>query len=112
MAENVLSALSEIPLVECNVVEVKGYGRQKSYLDQYSESEYSPAFLPKVELNLFVNDEHAESAVQKILQAAPLGPNGRRQSVRDCHCTRNENDRILELSKRLSLILRRLVFQE
>jgi nitrogen regulatory protein P-II 1 len=76
LAENVLASLVEVPLVECNVVEVRGYGRQKSYLDQYSESEYSPAFLPKVELNIFVDEEHAEVAIQKILTVARSGRMG------------------------------------
>jgi nitrogen regulatory protein PII len=76
LAENVLAALVEVPLLASHVVEVKGYGRQKSYLDQYGESEYAPAFLPKVEINLFLEDEHIETAVQKILQAARTGRMG------------------------------------
>jgi nitrogen regulatory protein PII len=50
LAEKVLDALRRAPLEACSVREVKGYGRQKSYLDQYAESEYALAFLPKVRL--------------------------------------------------------------
>ena len=48
LAEKVLEGLARAPLEACSVREVKGYGRQKSYLDQYADSEYSLAFLPKV----------------------------------------------------------------
>jgi len=47
LAEKVLESLKRAPLEAVSVREVKGYGRQKSYLDQYGDSEYSLAFLPK-----------------------------------------------------------------
>ena len=53
--------------------EVKGYGRQKSYLDQYGDSEYSLAFLPKVELTLWVDDARAEEILRKIVDVARTG---------------------------------------
>ncbi|HTN76830.1 MAG TPA: P-II family nitrogen regulator, partial [Pirellulaceae bacterium] len=56
LAEKVLEALKRAPLEALNVREVKGYGRQKSYLDQYGDSEYSLAFLPKVEITVWVDD--------------------------------------------------------
>ena len=40
------------PVEACSVCEVKGYGRQKNYLDEYRGSEYSMAYLPKVEITL------------------------------------------------------------
>ena len=54
LAEKVLEALRLAPLEACTVREVKGYGRQKSYLDQYGDSEYSLAFLPKVEIDALI----------------------------------------------------------
>ncbi len=45
LAEQVLETLSHAPVEALSVREVKGYGRQKSYLDQYSDSEYSESFL-------------------------------------------------------------------
>ena len=48
--------------------EVKGYGRQKSYLDQYADSEYSLAFLPKVEITLWVDDGRVEEILRKIVE--------------------------------------------
>jgi nitrogen regulatory protein P-II 1 len=59
-----------------SVREVKGYGRQKSYLDQYGDSEYSLAFLPKVELILWVEDSRAEEILRKIVEVARTGRMG------------------------------------
>ena len=56
--------------------EVKGYGRQKSYLDQYTESEYSLAFLPKVEITLWVDDSRVEEVLRKIVEVARTGRMG------------------------------------
>ena len=71
-----LDALREAPLVECTMREVKGYGRQKSYLDEYRGSEYSLAFLPKVEITLWVDDADAEDVVRAIVEAARTGRMG------------------------------------
>ena len=54
MAERVLEALRRAPLEALHVREVKGWGRQKNYLDEYGDTEYSLAFLPKVEITLWV----------------------------------------------------------
>ena len=76
LAEKVLEALKRAPLEACSVREVKGYGRQKSYLDQYGESEYSLAFLPKVEINLWVDDSRAEEIIRRIVEVARTGRMG------------------------------------
>ena len=76
LAEKVLEALKRAPLEACSVREVKGYGRQKSYLDQYADSEYSLAFLPKVEITLWVDDSRAEEIVRKIVEVARTGRMG------------------------------------
>ena len=55
LVESILEGLRRAPLEAVSVREVKGVGRQKSYLDQYAESEYTHAFLPKVEINLWVD---------------------------------------------------------
>ena len=49
-AEAVLRAIAELDVTSCVVREAKGYSRQKGYLDRYAGSEYSMAFLPKVEI--------------------------------------------------------------
>lgn len=76
LAEKVLESLKRAPLEAVSVREVKGYGRQKSYLDQYGDSEYSLAFLPKVEIILWVDDVRAEEIVRKIVEVARTGRMG------------------------------------
>jgi nitrogen regulatory protein PII len=76
LAERVLEALKLAPLEACTVREVKGYGRQKSYLDQYGESEYSLAFLPKVEIQLWVEDARVAEVIERITAAARTGRMG------------------------------------
>jgi len=75
-AEQVLDALKSAPVEVCNVREVKGYGRQKSYLDEYRGSEYSLAYLPKVEITLWVDDLRAEEVARTIVEAARTGRMG------------------------------------
>ena len=53
--------------------EAKGYSRQKGYLDRYVGSEYSLAFLPKVEISVWVPDERAEAVADRIVRAARTG---------------------------------------
>ncbi|MFY8220311.1 MAG: P-II family nitrogen regulator [Pirellulales bacterium] len=76
VAERVLEALKFAPLEACTVREVKGYGRQKSYLDQYGDSEYSLAFLPKVEIQVWVDDSRADEVVERIVTVARTGRMG------------------------------------
>jgi nitrogen regulatory protein PII len=76
VAERVLEALKFAPLEACSVREVKGYGRQKSYLDQYGDSEYSLAFLPKVEIQIWVDDARVDEVVERIVEAARTGRMG------------------------------------
>lgn len=76
LVEKVLEGLKRAPLEAVSVREVKGYGRQKSYLDQYAGSEYSLAFLPKVEINLWVDDSRVEEVIRKIVEVARTGRMG------------------------------------
>jgi nitrogen regulatory protein PII len=76
LAEKVLESLKRAPLEALSVREVKGYGRQKSHLDRYGESEYASAFLPKVEISLWVEDSRVDEAVQAITSVARTGRMG------------------------------------
>jgi len=76
VAEKVLDALGNAPLEACQVHEVKGFGRQKSYLDAYRGSEYSLAFLPKVQITVWVDDPRADEVVQTIVGTARTGRMG------------------------------------
>ncbi len=76
LVEKVLDALKLAPVEACGVCEVKGYGRQKSYLDEYRGSEYSMAYLPKVEISLWVDDLAVEEVVRMIVEVARTGRMG------------------------------------
>ncbi len=76
LVEKVLDALKLVPVEAYGVCEVKGYGRQKSYLDEYRGSEYSLAYLPKVELMLWVEDLHVDEVVRTIVEVARTGRMG------------------------------------
>ena len=76
LVEKVLEGLKRAPLEAVSVREVKGYGRQKNYLDQYAGSEYSLAFLPKVEINLWVEDARVEEIMRSIVEVARTGRMG------------------------------------
>src|ERR1700757_4070822 len=72
-AEAVLNALAEMGVSACVVREAKGYSRQKGYLDRYVGSEYSLAFLPKVEISVWVSDERAAEVADRIVRTARTG---------------------------------------
>jgi nitrogen regulatory protein PII len=55
------------------VSEVKGFGRQKGKTEHYRGSEYTIPFLPKVKLEIIVDDEHAERVLWLIENAARTG---------------------------------------
>lgn len=72
-AEAVLKAIGELDVNACLVQEAKGYSRQKGYLDRYVGSEYSMAFLPKVEITVWVGDQKAAAAMDRIVRVARTG---------------------------------------
>jgi len=76
LAERMLENLKLAPLEALQVTEVKGFGRQKSYLDQYLATEYSLAFLPKVEITLYVADQRVEEVLKTIIDTARSGRMG------------------------------------
>ncbi len=76
LAEQVLESVRNIPLEAFIVREVKGFGRQKSYLQEYGDSEYGRAFLPKVEVTLWVDDPHVEEVVKRVSEIARSGRMG------------------------------------
>ena len=72
-AEAVLKAAAELGVTAGVVREAKGYGRQKGYLERYVGSEYSLAFLPKVEVTLWVENDFVEKVAERIVRAARTG---------------------------------------
>jgi nitrogen regulatory protein P-II 2 len=75
-AEAVLRAVAELDVTSCVVREAKGYSRQKGYLDRYLGSEYSTAFLPKIEISVCVSDDRVEEVADRIVRAARTGRMG------------------------------------
>ena len=73
LAEHVLASLRRAPMEALTVTEVKGFGRQKSYLDEYQETEYSTAFLPKIEIKIWVDDSRTDEILDKIIAVARSG---------------------------------------
>jgi nitrogen regulatory protein PII len=76
LVERILEALRRAPLEALSVAEVKGMGKQKSYLERYADTEYSLAFLPKVEITVWVDDMRAEDVARKIVEVARTGRMG------------------------------------
>lgn len=73
LAEKLISEISKLPVEEICVREVKGYSRQKNYLDYYSENEYSRAFVPKVEVSIWVESSNSEAVLGKVSEVARTG---------------------------------------
>lgn len=76
LAEQVLESLKRAPLEALCVAEVKGFGRQKSYLDEYAKTEYAEVFLPKVEITMWVDDARVEEVLRKLVAVARSGRMG------------------------------------
>ena len=72
-AEAVLRAIADLGVTACIVQEAKGYSRQKGYLDRYAGSEYSSAFLPKVEISVWASDDRADQVAERIARVARTG---------------------------------------
>jgi len=72
-AEAVLRAISELDVNAVLVQEAKGFSRQKGYLERYRGSEYSMAFLPKVEITVWVGDPRVQEVADKITKVARTG---------------------------------------
>ena len=73
LAEKVIDAIAGDGAEQVIIREVKGYGRQKNYLESYSENEYSLAFVPKVEISVWVDDDHVDAIVDTIVKVSRTG---------------------------------------
>ena len=73
VAEQLITVVAELDVEEISIREVKGYGRQKNYIDRYGENEYSLAFVPKVEVSVWVKDQKLEAVLEKMIEIAQSG---------------------------------------
>jgi nitrogen regulatory protein P-II 1 len=74
--EDVKGALSALGIAGLTVSEVQGYGRQKGHTEVYRGAEYSVDFVPKVRLEVVIDDEAVERVVQAVVDAAHTGKIG------------------------------------
>ena len=71
--DDVKEALQELGLQGITVVEARGFGRQKGHTELYRGAEYIVDFLPKVKIELIIEDKMVEKTVEAILGAAQTG---------------------------------------
>jgi nitrogen regulatory protein P-II 1 len=71
--DDVKDALHEVGVSGLTIVEVKGFGRQKGHTELYRGAEYVIDFLPKVKVEVVVEDSMVENAIEAIENAARTG---------------------------------------
>lgn len=74
--EEVREALADVGVSGLTVTEVKGFGRQKGHTELYRGAEYVVDFLPKVKIEVAVDDDKLDAAVEAISKAAHTGKIG------------------------------------
>ncbi len=74
--EEVKNALTAANIVGMTVTEVRGFGRQRGHKEQYRGAEYTVDFLPKLKMELVVEDDTVDKAVKIIIEAARTGKVG------------------------------------
>lgn len=74
--DDVREAISEVGVEGLTVSEVKGFGRQKGHTELYRGAEYQVDFLPKVKIEIAVNDDQVERVVEAIVASAQTGKIG------------------------------------
>ena len=74
--DDVREALSAIGVQGITVTEVKGFGRQKGHTELYRGAEYVVDFLPKIRLEIAVDDNRVESIIETLIKAASTGKIG------------------------------------
>ena len=68
--EDVKEALAAVGVEGMTVTEVKGFGRQKGHTEIYRGSEYTVDFLPKIKLEIVLDDERVQDAIDAIIKSA------------------------------------------
>ena len=68
--DEVRDALAEVGVEGMTVSEVKGFGRQKGHTEIYRGSEYTVDFLPKIKLEIVLEDDRVQDAIDSIVKSA------------------------------------------
>ena len=71
--DEVREAVTELGVQGLTATEVKGYGRQKGQTEIYRGAEYAVSFLPKVKVEVVVDDDQVDSVVEVVAKAANTG---------------------------------------
>jgi len=71
--DEVKEALQEVGIQGITVTEAKGFGRQKGHTELYRGAEYVVDFLPKVKIEIVINEDRVDSSVEAIQKAARTG---------------------------------------
>src|SRR6516164_4500191 len=74
--EDIKASLEQVGILGMTVSEVQGYGRQKGHTEVYRGAEYSVDFVPKVRIEVLVDDSAVDKVVDVIVQAARTGKIG------------------------------------
>jgi nitrogen regulatory protein P-II 1 len=74
--EDVKSALEQLGVLGLTVSEVQGYGRQKGHTEVYRGAEYRVDFVPKVRVEVVVDDSQVDKTVEALVNAARTGKIG------------------------------------
>ncbi len=74
--EEVKEALVRVGVVGMTISEVKGYGRQQGHSELYRGAEYVVEFIPKIKMDIIVEESNTQSAIDAILQSAHTGKIG------------------------------------
>ncbi len=74
--DDVVEALSEIGVEGVSVTEIRGFGRQKGRTEIYKGAEYVVDFLPKTKIEIVINDDLVDQAIEAITRAAKTGKIG------------------------------------
>lgn len=74
--EEVKNALAEQGVVGMTVTEVRGFGRQKGHTEMYRGTEYAVDFVPKIKIEVAVDDSQLQTAIDTVLRAAQTGQIG------------------------------------
>ncbi|MBT8155388.1 P-II family nitrogen regulator [Epibacterium ulvae] len=68
--DEVKEALQDVGVQGLSVIEVKGFGRQKGHTELYRGAEYVVDFLPKVKVEVVLDDDQVDAAIDAIVEAA------------------------------------------
>jgi nitrogen regulatory protein P-II 1 len=68
--DEVKEALQDVGVQGLSVIEVKGFGRQKGHTELYRGAEYVVDFLPKVKIEIVLEDDQVDGAIEAIVDAA------------------------------------------